>query len=458
MYTNHQPPYNHPLVDRSPNIAELRKTVTIHSTDRDTSKWPNSSEFEITLPEPMDNVMYMGVMDCVLPLEIPTITEYYQNNKLLISPNYVPATNTVTSFDVLEIPQGNYTPQALAYELQYQLNKLSSVYGTNQFRTGYNKSTKKILIGNMSVGFTLLFGDFILGTATLSPADISYNLCPNQDLIASRPRYFNPLKWGLGYNLGFEKKNIVAASVGTNNQYIGSENPGINTSNGALLENNLWMLPSNGYVATPEVCLNLRNPSVIYMEIDNFNNLNELVPYQQYTSNFNNTNYSPSLVTGQTYKIANDLCDVSNCLGVADCSGTIINYNRDPKTDPSILYSSSERTAALTKINSCNNRSVSNQYGGRVKSAFCKLFVGGTPTETNLGNTNSKDSAYDYNTIFINNLEKRIFKLKLKFRWHDGTLVDFCNDEFNFTIYFGTVVNDTSPHMSTLRNPLFGAP
>jgi len=37
-------------------------------------------------------------------------------------------------------------------------------------------------------------------------------------------------------------------------------------------------------------------------------------------------------------------------------------------------------------------------------------------------------------------------------------LVDFCNDEFNFTIYFGTVVNDTSPHMSTLRNPLFGAP
>ena len=38
MYTNHQPPYNHPLVDRSPNIAELRKTVTIHSTDRDTSK------------------------------------------------------------------------------------------------------------------------------------------------------------------------------------------------------------------------------------------------------------------------------------------------------------------------------------------------------------------------------------------------------------------------------------
>ena len=77
MYTNHQPPYNHPLVDRSPNIAELRKTVTIHSTDRDTSKWPNSSEFEITLPEPMDNVMYMGVMDCVF-----TIRNSY-NNRIL---------------------------------------------------------------------------------------------------------------------------------------------------------------------------------------------------------------------------------------------------------------------------------------------------------------------------------------------------------------------------------------
>ena len=54
----------------------------------------------------------------------------------------------------------------------------------------------------MSVEFTLLFGDFILGTATLSPADISYNLCPNQDLIASRPRYFNPLKWGDAFTEG----------------------------------------------------------------------------------------------------------------------------------------------------------------------------------------------------------------------------------------------------------------
>ena len=47
---------NHPLIKNSNQYFLEKKYVSIHSNDRDVTKYPNSAEFEITLPQELLNV------------------------------------------------------------------------------------------------------------------------------------------------------------------------------------------------------------------------------------------------------------------------------------------------------------------------------------------------------------------------------------------------------------------
>mgnify|MGYP006127888795 FL=1 len=54
MYNNVN--VNHPLIQRENNYVSIKKNVSVHSDDRDISKWPNANEFEIELPQPFKQV------------------------------------------------------------------------------------------------------------------------------------------------------------------------------------------------------------------------------------------------------------------------------------------------------------------------------------------------------------------------------------------------------------------
>lgn len=78
-----------------------------------------------------------------------------------------------------------------------------------------------------------------------------------------------------------------------------------------------------------------------------------------------------------------------------------------------------------------------NAYSGKVNSAFAKIplkLVG--------------DNAYDSRTFYLHNLVhydppiERIARLKFKFRFHDGRLVDFQNFPFDFTIELNSLKNE----------------
>ena len=86
------------------------------------------------------------------------------------------------------------------------------------------------------------------------------------------------------------------------------------------------------------------------------------------------------------------------------------------------------------------NNLYGNDYNGTVNSAFAKIPITNNP----LG------EQVDSRNFFLQNIShyeppiEKISKLEFKFRYHDGRLVDFKKNNFNFTIEFNQLKNEIS--------------
>jgi len=85
------------------------------------------------------------------------------------------------------------------------------------------------------------------------------------------------------------------------------------------------------------------------------------------------------------------------------------------------------------------NNMYNNDYNGRVNSAFAKIP---------LTYTSQSSLIFDSTNIYLQNVSQyqppidKIKKAKFKFRYHDGRLVDFKDDNFNFTIAFNQLKDE----------------
>ena len=173
-------------------------------------------------------------------------------------------------------------------------------------------------------------------------------------------------------------------------------------------------------------------PTTIYMEVDKYNNSDELVPHVNNTSSFNITH---NLKSSDKYN--NILKETCNTGGAIDT----LSYKRG--------LDSSNRTNNIKLRNAfATNHIPTGDYGGRTNSYFAKLSM---PTAKNENYINILGDDIKTITLFSNQLEERVQKLKVKFRFHDGTLVDFGRSDINFTIEFGTVLSDQEKNMK-IRN------
>ena len=93
------------------------------------------------------------------------------------------------------------------------------------------------------------------------------------------------------------------------------------------------------------------------------------------------------------------------------------------------------------------NGSTNNTYNGMVNSFFAKIPILGCP---NTQYFDSRNGLIQNLTTFFPPLE-RLSKIKVKFRYHDGTLVDFSND-FSFTLAFDCYRDEMARTLS-LRTP-----
>ena len=325
-----------PLIQRDQNFVLDRKLVTVHSEDRDITKWPNSNTFEIILPETLLNVQSMRLIQATIPGKFFVFSNEYQNTKF---------TFTMASSDVshnITIEEGYYTPEQLAVELETKMNKTVGDGTTTTFNVFYDEVAQKYWFGNTDSSFNLHFCE-----------QIPYELIKCEQPLT----WPNHTNWGLPYHLGFQKKCYSSKydPSGITFDYISAC-----TNNTTDLSNILH------YVKAP-LSFTIGGDTCLYMEVDKYNSYDELYPYNESSKQM---------------------------------------YNN-------------------------------NAYAGKVNSAFAKI-----PIKEHDKNSFDSRTFYLHNLVHYDPPIERVARLKFKFRFHDGRLVDFQNYPFDFTIEFNCLRNE----------------
>lgn len=328
----------HQLIQREQNYVIDRKLVTVHSEDRDVTKFPNPNEFDIILPQQLTNVQSMRLVQCAFPSNYYTFSNEYQNTKFRF-------TVLLEGFKYpycVTIQEGTYNPCQLAIELTNLMNNAVET-GFNKFNVFYDEVGNKFWFGNSQNNFTLDFN------VKMEYPEIKCN----QPTI-----WYNHSRWGLPYYLGYEKKQYESINDP-------SKLPDINylklniKQNGSIGDNIQYFIPIQ-----PNV-INLSLDRDMYMEVDKYNSYDELYPYTE------------------------------------------------------------------TNKSSFDN----NAYSGKVNSAFAKIPI------------DQGQQQESRNLLLINFVQyeppiERVSKLRFRFRFHDGRLVDFRGQDFNFTIEFNSLRNE----------------
>jgi hypothetical protein len=327
-----------PLIPREQNYILDRKLVTVHSEDRDITKWPSPSSFEIILPETLLNVQSIRLIQATMPGKFFTFSDDYQNTKLQLT-----MSNDPSNVREIKIQKGYYSPAELTIELTARINR---AIGTDvSFNVFYDNVAQKFWFGHTDLSFNLLCCN-----------EISYDFsnCEQQQ----QPLVWNNhSNWGLPYYLGFQKKCYTS-----NVDLSGIEFDYVYPSNNNIPNN----LKIKYYVEAP-FSFNIGGDTCMYMEIDKYNTYDELYPYNQSSR--------------QMYD--------------------------------------------------------NNAYNGKTNSAFAKIPI-----------KSHTENSYDSRTFYLHNLAhydppiERMTRLKFKFRFHDGRLVNFQNYPFDFTLEFNSLRNE----------------
>jgi hypothetical protein len=289
---------NHPLVKNANQYFLEKKFISIHSKDLDPNKFPNTSEFEVTLPQEICNVASARLYSWDFPdnMDLFSVSNDNLVLRFCFTEVFNPGANKIGD-PVLEgifyalyaslnkplelsIQPGNYTPHQLAIELTNRLNETTKKFiqeyllknsnlpflenGYNRFKVTYNSVAQEFWFGNTADNFTIL-------------TTISTSSCVKR----------NTNSWGLGYHLGFLNKNAEACDTSVFHQLYPLESQNYLKEYGQnsiklpcfFYENEFWLLPeftnNNVYFVKAPTKIKLSQPQYIYMEIANMNYIDE---------------------------------------------------------------------------------------------------------------------------------------------------------------------------------------
>jgi hypothetical protein len=273
----------------------------------------------------------------------------------------------------ITISPGFYSQKQLAAEMQNQMN-LAVGLSYDKFRVFYDEVRQRLLFGNTTDPFT-----FIYNAPESYDSEPCYAPCSSTAAASSAQpsttiRWNQYTNWGLGYNLGFVK----------------------------CLQSECGSTPLNKAAAIPVTS----SQSVNYV----INPSPPAVGYEWLTVASGTTGYV--LVPPNPPSLN----------GASDMYMEIDRYNYLDEMQPYSAHTSNSRN---------------NDYNGIVNSAFAKIPLRVKPTQlvSNLeymyGNE-PQDTSQGFSTFFPP-LDK-LSKLKFKFRYHDGTPVDFGGQNFSFTV------------------------
>lgn len=180
--------------------------------------------------------------------------------------------------------------------------------------------------------------------------------------------------------------------------------------------NKKWLFndPSGSIYCLDDASYNLIDilgETVMYMEVEYYNTYDELTPWPYYDPSYNDTCYPNKNQyeknSSRAYRVKNNtLCNPKT------------NKKQGINIPPPLKYVA--------------------EQGYGVNSAFAKINLIDIPKTQIFNSING----FLLNLSYYNPPIERISKLKFKFRYHDGTLVDFQNNELNFTIEINQLINE----------------
>ncbi len=415
------------------------KLITLHSDDRDITKYPYNNNWSIQLPDIIEKVFSLNLSDFTFSSKnLPVFSKKYGNTCFLIQ------IDSSNNYSNLENDSNNniWTPR-----LNHQTNDCSNVVESN-----CEVDIKNVNLMNKLNNPTLI-------------NDISCNSYSSAPKISECTQETALLRAGVT-----KPKINKLISNNTNSYYYNGE------------ENFHVIEISEGYYSSPELLVNEINNSIMNIEalsdlsfqimyssindsfyfIDKTNTRNIFLrfdlrlPDSYYEKCNNNLNkiWSNTSYWGLGYhlgfeKKSYSVTDLANNVKIPyDINNLISNDNkflRSPKNinikGPSVFYMEIDKynSGDEIEINYNSNSKYLSMYNGISNSFFAKIFI-------------NRDDEYSYNyesgeiiysKLFLNQLESKIKKLEFKFRFHDGRFVEF-SDDFNFSLKFKSIVDSPS--------------
>ena len=393
----------HPLIPREQTYVLDRKIVSIHSLDRDIKKWPHANHFEINLPETLSNVQSMRLVEIALPCNPYIFSNENQNTKLSFyigNSGYAKAQlgwqDCCAGEYTITLRDGSYTPEQLAIAIANLMNyvvKENMCDSSGCVPQGASAYDIGFVCVYDEVANTFWFGNelhpFIL---LFSKREIYTDLCPGQVNV-----FNHYTRWGLPAYLGYKKQNYKSEKLDTG--MIGVGNPE------SVRVERIVKFDYVGGVASPN-----GGPGPWIRPLDTLHNV--------FVVNL----YDPSF----------NICNL-------DIHGE------------DAIYMEIDRYNTMDEIQpySCNTSGwFNNDYNGKVNSAFAKIPITCAPYS----------QIFDSRQGFLTNIShyqppiQKISRLRFKFRYHDGRLVDFKCLPLNFSLEFN-MLKDEQLRTAIIRVP-----
>lgn len=275
----------------------IKKIVSIHSEDRDITKYPASSLFDVQLPTDYKNIVSITLDSIDIPKSIYVFSNHLQNIKLSFNvipvhtlgsgpnPTTFETWDYITGMALLQnkkgytitISEGNYLSEEMKNELSGLMNQVVTTYLNS---VGINTTYEYFTVFNHDVNFKLLFGN----KRDMFSFDFTkiYDYGCGQ---ASYNVYNQYFLWGLGSYLGFNKE--VYSST--------KQSESINFHWAQVK----WFIPdatnTSFYLIEPPNSYNLIGDTQFYMELSGYNSIDEIFPYTERSSNMYNSKQNASI-------------------------------------------------------------------------------------------------------------------------------------------------------------------
>ena len=384
---------NHPVIESKSTYLNIQKYVSIHSEDRNIEKYPDASMFEMELPQDYTNVSSVRLSSWSFPTNFDVFTVLKTNTDMsfqfveiynpadhafvstLESAIYAGLSEDISKEYIVTIEPGIYTPEQLAIELTNKFNETVTDFLNVFFATNPAYAAAIPL-------FTAGYTQFVVKYNSVGQK-MWFGNKSSQFLITTESQFVDH---ALKYSC--ENKKVMLP-----NDHVWGLPPILGLPKADILAD---------YSANPDTDVN----STI---IDGI-----VVPKFYYEDSVSGLWLLPDLPGAQVFYIESPF--KTNPIGPQFMYMEIDGLNCIDETSP---YNASRFTATTNMTNST------------VNSAFAKIPISTGSITQSRGNDSQ---SMPYKWFYPAN--ERIRKLRVKFRYHDGSLVQFNNTNYTFMLEF----------------------